>query len=67
MQFCAYLHGTVVCQWQRLTKCRQYMVTWASVGVGLIFDGGARAPSLPLATGLNILLYQHKLTCSIFS
>jgi len=35
MQFCAYLHGTVVChfQWQRVTKCHEkYMViTWASV------------------------------------
>jgi len=32
-QFCAYLHGTAMCHWQRLIKCREkYMVTWASVG-----------------------------------
>jgi len=41
VQFCAYLHGTV--RWQCLTKCREYMVTWASLEAQT-FSAGARAP-----------------------
>ena len=44
MQFCAYLHGTAVSHWQGITKCRAYIVMWASVGAQS-FGGGARAPT----------------------
>ena len=32
VKFCAYVRGTAVCHWQRLTKCCEYMVTWNFVG-----------------------------------
>ena len=50
MQFRAYLHGTAVCHWQRLTKCREYMVAWASKGVKPLVEGLDPPSQSPLST-----------------
>ena len=57
MQFCAYLHGTVVCHWQRLNKCRIHGNVGFGGGGAQTFGEGANPPpsQTPLATGLQRL------------
>jgi len=73
---CKFVVHTAVCHWQRLTKCREYIVTtWASVGRGgaQTFGGGVRVlqlAGLALATGLfwrSILFWMRMRNCGLIA